>query len=171
MSNKLTYIQGYSENVTLQVQELIKKNKLGPYLLARYPQCHDLTTDKSLYRYVQQLKKQYIRQSVPITKIIFDDKIHAVKNALGTHTFVSRQQGAKLKAKNEIRIAKVFKRVPVEFLRMIVVHELAHVKEKDHNKAFYKLCQYMEPDYFQLELDLRLYLTLLDMKDDIYSIQ
>ena len=54
---------------------------------------------------------------------------------------------------------------------MIVVHELAHVKEKDHNKAFYKLCQYMEPDYFQLELDLRLYLTLLDMKDDIYSIQ
>lgn len=171
MNNKLTYIQGYSENIISQVQELIKQNKLGSYLLSRYPDCHEFTTDKSLYRYVQQVKKQYIRQSAPINKIIFDDKIHAVKNALGTHTFVSRQQGAKLKAKNEIRIAKVFKRVPLEFLRMIVVHELAHVKEKDHNKAFYKLCQYMEPDYFQLELDLRLYLTLLEIKDDIYLIK
>jgi hypothetical protein len=36
------------------------------------------------------------------------------------------------------------KNVPLEFLRMIVVHELAHLKEKDHNKAFYKLCVYMD---------------------------
>jgi predicted metal-dependent hydrolase len=42
---------------------------------------------------------------------------------------------------------------------MIVVHELAHLKEHDHNKAFYQLCTYMLPDYHQLELDLRVYLT------------
>jgi predicted metal-dependent hydrolase len=42
---------------------------------------------------------------------------------------------------------------------MIVVHELAHLKELEHNKAFYKLCEYMEPNYHQLELDLRLLLT------------
>ena len=45
---------------------------------------------------------------------------------------------------------------------MIAVHELAHLKEKTHDKAFYKLCTYMQPDYHQLELDLRLYLTHLD---------
>ena len=48
------------------------------------------------------------------------------------------------------------------FLRMIVVHELAHLKESEHNKAFYQLCQHMEPRYFQLEFDLRAYLTYLD---------
>ena len=42
---------------------------------------------------------------------------------------------------------------------MIVVHELAHLKEKEHNKPFYNLCMHMEPDYLQLEFDLRLYLT------------
>ena len=46
---------------------------------------------------------------------------------------------------------------------MIVVHGLAHVKEKDHNKAFYKLCVSMEPDYHQIEFDVRLYLTHLDL--------
>jgi predicted metal-dependent hydrolase len=42
---------------------------------------------------------------------------------------------------------------------MIVVHELAHLKESEHNKAFYRLCEFMQPGYRQIEFDLRLYLT------------
>ena len=41
----------------------------------------------------------------------------------------------------------------------LVVHELAHLKEMEHNKAFYQLCTHMLPDYHQLEFDLRVYLT------------
>ena len=36
-------------------------------------------------------------------------------------------------------------------------------KEKEHNKAFYQLCTYMEPEYHQYELDCRLYLTQVEM--------
>jgi len=169
MLKKLTYLQGYPAAIIEQTQQLLDQNKLAQYLLARYPDQHQVTTDKALYQFVQQLKTQYIRQSSPISKVVFDDKIHVIKNALGTHTFVSRKQGNKLKAKNEIRVAKVFKQAPLEFLTMIVVHELAHVKEKEHNKAFYKLCQHMEPNYFQLELDLRLYLTQLELVGKIYE--
>ncbi len=68
-----------------------------------------------------------------------------------------------MKAKNEIRIASMFRDAPEPFLRMLVVHELAHLKEKDHNKAFYALCCHMEPDYHQLEFDARLYLTHMEM--------
>jgi predicted metal-dependent hydrolase len=71
-------------------------------------------------------------------------------------------QGGNLKSKRELRVATVFRDVPLEFLRMIVVHELAHLKERDHNKAFYQLCLHMEADYHQLEFDLRAYLTYLD---------
>jgi predicted metal-dependent hydrolase len=72
---------------------------------------------------------------------------------------VSRVQGSRLKASREIRVASVFREAPAAFLRMILVHELAHLKEREHNKAFYQLCTHMEPDYVQLEFDLRLYLT------------
>lgn len=95
-------------------------------------------------------------------KVAFDGKLHVIRNALGTHTSISRVQGAKLKSKCEIRIAAVFKEMPPEFLRMIVVHELAHIKEREHDKAFYQLCLHMEPDYHQLEFDLRAYLSYLD---------
>ena len=39
---------------------------------------------------------------------------------------------------------------------VIFIHELAHLKEPAHDKAFYALCMHMEPDYHQLEFDLRL---------------
>jgi predicted metal-dependent hydrolase len=70
--------------------------------------------------------------------------------------------GDRLKASREIRIASVFRDAPAEFLKMIVVHELAHMKEAEHDKAFYRLCTHMAPDYHQLEFDLRLYLTDLE---------
>jgi predicted metal-dependent hydrolase len=45
---------------------------------------------------------------------------------------------------------------------MIAVHELAHLRERGHDKNFYKLCCYMEPAYHQLEFEVRVYLTYLD---------
>jgi predicted metal-dependent hydrolase len=108
------------------------------------------------------LRNEFLRNAAPIDKVAFDSKIHVINHALGLHTSVSRVQGGKLKAKHEIRVATMFREVPLEFLRMIAVHELAHVKEKQHDKAFYKLCTYMEPNYHQYEFDTRLYLTHLD---------
>ena len=111
---------------------------------------------------MQELKNEYLRNAEPINKVEYSSKIHVINHALGLHTSISRVQGGKLKAKHEIRVATMFKEVPLEFLRMIAVHELAHLKHKEHDKAFYKLCTYMEPDYHQYEFDLRLYLTQLD---------
>ena len=99
----------------------------------------------------------------PVTgKVLYDGRLQVMKHALGTHTAVSRVQGSRLKASREIRIATVFRDAPAEFLKMIVVHELAHLKEAEHNKAFYALCTHMTPGYHQLEFDLRLYLTHLE---------
>jgi predicted metal-dependent hydrolase len=109
------------------------------------------------------LKQQHLKNAPGIDKVLYDSKLDVVQRALGLHTAISRVQGAKLKAKKEIRVAALFKAAAPEFLQMIVVHELAHLKELDHNKAFYQLCQYMLPAYHQLEFDLRVYLTWRDL--------
>jgi predicted metal-dependent hydrolase len=158
----LTYLQGYPESLLTQVQTLITQNRLGEVIQKRYPDTHDITTDKALYQYTQDFKNQFLRNAPQINKVAYDNKIHVLKNALGLHTSVSRVQGGKLKAKAEIRVATVFRQAPEAFLRMIVVHELAHLKEKDHNKAFYQLCCHMEPQYHQLEFDMRLWLICKD---------
>jgi predicted metal-dependent hydrolase len=158
----LKYLSAYSEQTRAQVAQLIADDKLAAVLRQRYPHMHGIRTDKALYDYVQDLKTEFLRHAEPISKVAFDNKIQVIQHALGLHTSISRVQGSKLKAKHEIRIATVFKAVPLEMLRMIAVHELAHVKEKQHDKAFYKLCCYMEPQYHQYEFDLRLLLTQLE---------
>ena len=55
---------------------------------------------------------------------------------------------------------------PPEAIDYVVVHELAHLKEKEHNKAFYQVCCHMEPQYHQLEFDTRLWLTQLSLGQD-----
>ncbi|MFZ2171272.1 MAG: YgjP-like metallopeptidase domain-containing protein [Methylococcaceae bacterium] len=164
----LKYLAGYSSTVTDQVNQLIRNDKLAEVLLKKYPATHNIRTDKALYAYTVDLKNQFLRQSNPLSKVVYDDKIDLLHQALGLHSFVSRVQGSNLKSKNEIRIGSIVKSAPLEFLRMIVVHELAHLREKQHNKAFYKLCEYMEPDYHQLEFDMRLYLTYLDLVGKLY---
>ncbi len=158
----LKYLSAYPAGLTAQVRQLIEQNKLGDMLRTRYPRAHTVRTDGALYDYVMALKNEFLRSSEPVSKIAYDNRLQVIAHALGTHTTVSRVQGNKLKAKREIRVSSLFKDVPVEFLKMITVHELAHLKEKGHDKAFYKLCTYMEPHYHQYEFDLRVYLTHMD---------
>ncbi len=159
----LKYFAGYPEHLQAQVRALIEQDRLGALLTEKYGQPHAVRNDGQLYNYVQALKDRHLRKSVPLGKVIYDSKLQVMKHALGTHTAISRIHGGRLKASREIRIATVFRDAPAEFLKMIVVHELAHMKETEHNKSFYKLCTHMTPDYHQLEFDLRLYLTHLDV--------
>jgi predicted metal-dependent hydrolase len=158
----LKYLAGYPEPLLERVRELIAHDRLGPMLAEKYGEKHAVRNDRQLWDYVQERKERHMRRAVPLAKVAYDGKLQVMQHALGTHTAISRVQGSRLKASREIRIATVFRDAPADFLRMIAVHELAHLRESEHGKAFYQLCTNMAPDYHQLEFDTRLYLTHLD---------
>ncbi|GGB18501.1 YgjP-like metallopeptidase domain-containing protein [Agarivorans gilvus] len=166
---QVNYLSAYPAALQQQIQQLIEQQQLGHWLRAKYPHEHQLSNDQALRDYALEIKNRYMRKSAPLSKVVYDPKIHVLKHALGLHSYVSRVQGNKLKSKNEIRISSLFKKGPEAFLQMIVVHELAHLKEKQHNKAFYQLCQHMLPHYHQLEFDTRVYLTHLELIGPVYS--
>lgn len=161
LMSPLRFIQHYPTSLQNQVQQLIEQGRLDHSLKARYPQwSHSVQTDAQLYDYTQQFRQRFMKNAPPLAKVQYDAKIQVIDNALGQHRQISRVHGQRLKSKNEIRVSSLLKTLPEPLLRMVVVHELAHFKEKDHNKAFYQLCQHMEPQYHQLEFDLRLCLVL-----------
>jgi predicted metal-dependent hydrolase len=151
----IPYLSGYPAHLLEQVQARMQDGTLGALLRQRYPTLHEVRNERSLQDYVLSLKNQYLRSTPPLSRVSYDNQIHVIRNALGTHTTISRVQGSRLKSKREIRIASVFREMPEAFLKMIVVHELAHLKIREHDKAFYQLCCHMEPDYYQFEFDLR----------------
>lgn len=164
----LKYLTGYSPQTIQQVETIINEGRLAELLLKRYPTAHSIRTDNALYTYTQTLKSEYMSKSQPLSRVAYDSKIKVIQHALGQHHYITRVQGNKLKTQNEIKIASVFRTAPEAFLKMIIVHELAHFREKEHNKAFYQPCCHMEPNYHQYEFDLRLYLTYLDLYGGLY---
>ncbi|MEB0140721.1 MULTISPECIES: YgjP-like metallopeptidase domain-containing protein [unclassified Undibacterium] len=157
--NLTPYLGGYSESLREQIGRSISDGKLGAHFLAKYPALHQVRNERALQVYVADLKNSHLRSAPPLSKVCYDNQIHVIRNALGTHTTISRVQGLKLKTKREIRIATMFRSMPEAFLKMIVVHELAHMRISEHDKAFYQLCCHMEPAYHQYEFDLRAYLS------------
>ena len=163
----LKYLGGYPPQLIEPVQVLIEQGRLATSLARRYPDAHAVRSDRALYDHVNALKARHLRNAGPLSLVAFDNRLQLLRQALGTHTAVSRVQGNRLKAKREIRIAAVFRESPAAFLDMIVVHELAHLKEPAHDKAFYALCCHMLPDYHQLEFDTRLWLTALELEGPV----
>jgi predicted metal-dependent hydrolase len=164
----MRYLSGYRPEIVTQIQSLVDNNKLAEHFLQRYPNIHDIRTDKALYDMTIAIKNAHMRQSDPLSKVVFDEKINLSHHALGLHTYVNRRQGHKVKAKNEIRISSRLKHTPIELLQMVIVHELAHLREKEHNKAFYQLCSFMLPDYHQLEFDMRVWLVAEEVGQSPY---
>ena len=163
MSNvKPDYLYGYPVALADEVRLLIEQDRLAPLLLRRYPRAHPVRSDRALYDYVQQVRNAHLRNTEAPRRVAYDNNVRVVHQALGLHTRSTHVQGSRLKVRREIGIAALFRDAPPEFLRMIVVHELAHFKEREHDRAFYQLCVNMEPDYHQLEFDLRAYLCYLD---------
>lgn len=158
-ADPLPFLAGYPLALLQQVNALRAAGQLGQHLANRYPEPHQVRTDGALYEHASALKARYLRNAPALAKVVFDSRLQLERRALGTLTTVSRVQGGRLTAKREIRVAAWFKDAPAAMLDMIVVHELAHLREREHNKAFYALCQHMLPDYQQVEFDTRLYLT------------
>jgi hypothetical protein len=130
----LHYLNGYPASLLERIHALLEQDQLGVWLERKYPARHDIQTDKALYQYVTELKQRYLKNAPAVAKVQFDNQQHPVKGTLGTNTFVARVQGGKLKSKNEIRIAALFRDAPEEFLRMIVVHELVRTSNSAHDK-------------------------------------
>ena len=156
----LPFLSGYPLSLLDAARQGLADGRVAEQLARRYSEAHAIRNDAALYQHAMALKQRHLRNAPLLSRVVYDTRLQVDQRALGTLTAVSRVQGGNLKAKREIRVAAVFKDAPAAMLQMIVVHELAHLKEREHNKAFYALCDHMLPGYHQVEFDTRLYLTL-----------
>lgn len=161
----LPLLSGYPESVVAAASQALAQGRVAAHLARVYPERHQVRNDPALYRHAMDLKQRHLRNAPVLARVGYDNRLQIDQRALGTLTAISRVQGGQLKAKREIRVAAVFKDAPAAMLEMILVHELAHLKELEHNKAFYALCEHMLPGYHQIEFDTRLYLTMLAMRE------
>ena len=86
----LKYIAHYSEQIQSQAATLISTGRLGEYLDKKYPNRHQVQSDKALYQYSNDIKNQYMRKSSPLSQVSYNSKLAVLNHALGIHTYQSR---------------------------------------------------------------------------------
>ncbi len=155
----LKYLGHYPGELVARAAPALLAGRVLPALAQRYPDPNPARDDRALFAFVNDMKQRGLRNAPPLALVAYDSKIKLLQHALGTHTRISRNHGGQLKARREIRVASLFRDTPAAFLEMIVAHELAHLKEPEHDKAFYGLCCHLLPEYHQREFDLRLWLA------------
>ncbi len=51
----------------------------------RYPESHTLRSDRLLYSGVSELKARHLKRTPALARAVYDQRLHIVRNALGTH--------------------------------------------------------------------------------------
>jgi len=163
--SSLPLIAGYPPDLVAAAEELVRSGRALAAIAERYPERHRVRSNKELGAYVQEPKARHLKGTPGLRSVAFDKRLRSAHKALGLHTTKRRVHGARLRTTRELRVASVLREAPAAFLRAIVVHELAHQKHADHDRDFYRLCCHMEPEYHQLEFDLRVWLSALDVSE------
>ena len=87
----LKYLNGYDERTLDRVRELIAQDRLGTVLRERYGEAHAVRNDKALFEYTIELKDRFMRKSDPLGKVIYDNRLHVVRDGLQALAFLRNE--------------------------------------------------------------------------------
>jgi len=71
----------------------------------------------------------------------------------------TKRQWGSCSGKNVLSFNTMMMKLPQDVIQYIIVHELAHMKHKHHQKSFWKLVEKYMPDYKQHITELKKYTT------------
>ena len=71
----------------------------------------------------------------------------------------TKRQWGSCSGKNVLSFNTMLMKLPLSVIQYIIVHELAHIKHKHHQKSFWKLVEEHLPDYRQRVAELHTYTT------------
>ncbi len=63
MNSSLKYIAGYPQNLIEQVSSLIESGRFVTWFDKRYPERHQIQSEKALFDYTMDIKQRYMKKN------------------------------------------------------------------------------------------------------------
>jgi len=103
-------------------------------------------------------QKLYIEESkTKITPIFkeWENRMQLFSNNLKYRK--TKSQWGSCSSKNNISLNTYLCLLPKELIEYVIIHELSHIKHKNHSKEFWNLVQEYQPNYKNLRKELKKY--------------
>ena len=112
-------------------------------------------SDGEQYIY-DSLKRFYIQKA----KEIIPERVHKYEEIMDLHTTKIGITSAKTRwgscsAKNSVNFTWKLIMAGLDSIDYVIIHELAHIKEKNHSKNFWRIVSLYKPDYQNSRVKLR----------------
>ena len=116
------------------------------------------TYDESIFQtHLDKFYKEEAKQYIPKIVNEWSDKMNLHYNKISFRK--TKRQWGSCSAKNDLSFNTMMMKLPLDVIQYIVVHELAHIKHKHHQKAFWTLVASYLPAYKTQVKELKNYTT------------
>jgi len=114
--------------------------------------------DEMLFqKHVDNFYKEESKQFVPLLVEKWSEQMALTPTNIRFRK--TKRQWGSCSGKNVLSFNTMMMKLPQDVIQYIVVHELAHIQHKHHQKSFWKLVEQYMPDYKQHITELKKYTT------------
>ncbi len=149
------YYQGQAYPLTLEKQTK-KRTKLTFNQEAFVLHYHHYN-ETLFQKHIDHFYKEEAKQFVPPLVERWAQKMGLTPNKISFRK--TKRQWGSCSGKNDLSFNTMMMKLPQDVIQYIIVHELAHIKHKHHQKSFWKLVEKYIPDYKQHVTELKKYTT------------
>ena len=110
--------------------------------------------EDAIYKLYQQQAKEHIP---PLVEKL-SKQMELYPNRLSFRR--TKRQWGSCSAKNNISLNTMLAKLPKDLVQYIIIHELSHIRYKNHQREFWSLVAKYEPRYKQLTQELKEYQTI-----------
>lgn len=108
-----------------------------------------------------KLEKFYRALTVNMANMILENDLRNRSLDIDISDLIIRSQLMKTRLgscntpKRKINLNSILARFDIKYLRAVLIHEIVHLKVRNHQKKFYEELLRIEPDYYKLNKELR----------------
>jgi predicted metal-dependent hydrolase len=114
--------------------------------------------DETLFqKHVDNFYKKSSKELIPLLVKKWSEQMALIPTSIRFRK--TKRQWGSCSGKNVLSFNTMLMKLPLSVIQYIIVHELAHIKHKHHQKSFWNLVERHMPDYKQHVAELHTYST------------
>ena len=147
----------YGKSYPLQLETHSKKRMKLTFDEEKFTLYYSVYDEEHFTKMINKFYREKAQEYIP-------DMVETWSAQMGlTHNKISfrktKRQWGSCSGKNDLSFNTMMMKLPLDVIEYIVVHELAHIKHKHHQKSFWKLVEVHLPEYKTQIATLKEYTT------------
>jgi predicted metal-dependent hydrolase len=150
---KVLYFKGKEYNLILQKDEFVSLHFNKNEFILKY----DIYNEDLFQVHIDHFYKMEAQKFIPSLVKKWEEIMQVKANKISFRK--TKRQWGSCSAKNILSFNTMIIKLPQDVIQYIIVHELAHIKYKHHQKEFWKEIEKYIPKYKQYTIELKNYST------------